>query len=78
MKGGTEAAETTNAADGEPRERGRIMFAAEIAKEVFAGLRTEAWVRRFVAPAAKLRLGHATVVWFEADVMAWLEAHRGN
>jgi predicted DNA-binding transcriptional regulator AlpA len=29
-----------------------------------------------VAPEKKLRLGHSTVAWFEADVWAWLEAQR--
>jgi hypothetical protein len=35
---------------------------------------TPQWVRRNVRP--KIRLGHATVVFFELDVDAWIEACR--
>jgi predicted DNA-binding transcriptional regulator AlpA len=33
-----------------------------------------AWVRRNVPH--KVTLGHSTVRWFEADVVAWLEMRR--
>lgn len=54
-------------------ERGRLMSAAEIATEIFRGSVTPTWVKRNVAPSRKLRLGHSTVRWYEADVHSWIE-----
>jgi predicted DNA-binding transcriptional regulator AlpA len=56
--------------------RGRLLFPDQVAEEVFSGRKSCWWIRRHVAPEKKLRLGHSTVAWFEADVWAWLEAQR--
>lgn len=57
-----------------PPPRGRLLTAEQIAAELFAGTVSPTWVRRRVPH--RLRLGHSTVRWFEADVLAWREAQR--
>lgn len=57
-----------------PPPRGRLLTAEQIASELFGGTVSPAWVRRHVPH--KLRLGHSTVRWFEADVLAWLVERR--
>lgn len=52
--------------------RGRLMTAQEIAQEIFRGSVSEQWVKRNVAQESKRRLGHSTVRWWEADVVAWI------
>ena len=56
-----------------PPSRGRLMCAEEVAA-LIGGKTSPAWVRRNVP--YKLELGHSTVRWFEADVLAWLEERR--
>lgn len=60
-----------------PSPRGRLLFPEQVAASVFHGRVTAEWVRRTVAPEAKIRLGHSTVAWYEADVAAWIESRRG-
>ena len=59
-----------------PPDRGRLMDAATIARELFHGERTEKWVRQHVAPDDKLPLGHSTVRWWERDVLRWIESRK--
>ncbi len=54
-----------------PPNRGRLLTPADVAAIVG---RSEAWCRRNVL--GKLALGRRTVRWWEADVLAWLEAQR--
>lgn len=49
----------------------------QIREEVFQNQVSGWWVRRNVAPQAKIRFGHSTVFWYEADVHAWIETKRG-
>jgi hypothetical protein len=57
-----------------PPPRGRLLTAAQIASDLFTGTVSPTWVRRRVPH--RLRLGHSTVRWFEADVLAWLAGQR--
>lgn len=57
-----------------PPDRGRLMTAAEIATELMRGSVSPTWVRRHVG--YKVRLGHRTVLWYEADVRAWMDQQR--
>lgn len=57
-------------------ERGRLLDAKQIAEEVFSGTVSPEWVKRTVAPKRRIRLGHSTLRWYEADVRAWIEGHR--
>ena len=59
-----------------PPDRGRMLTAEQVAAGVFSGTVSAAWVRRKVP--GKLTLGHSTVVWYEYDVRAWLEAQRAS
>jgi hypothetical protein len=61
-----------------PRPASRVLFAGEIRERFFSGRVSEWWVRRNVAPAHKIRLGHSTVGWFEADVVQWINDRRGK
>jgi predicted DNA-binding transcriptional regulator AlpA len=49
-----------------------LLTPAEVAA-IIGGV-SEAWVRRTVP--GKVRLGHSTVRWFEADMRAWLDGCR--
>lgn len=53
-------------------DRGRLMTARELRNEIFGEAVTEWWIRRNVAPQARIRLGRSRVVWHEYDVRAWL------
>ena len=57
-----------------PPGRGRLLTPGQVA-EVIGGVST-AWVRRNVPH--KIRLGHSTVRWYEADVHEWLGSRREN
>lgn len=56
------------------RSRGRLMLTAEIRREIFHNAVSEWWIRRNVAPTKRMRLGHSTVAWYEADVLEWLDS----
>jgi predicted DNA-binding transcriptional regulator AlpA len=58
-----------------PPDRGQLLTAREAAELIGGGV-SEAWVRRN-APH-KVTLGHRTVMWYEADVRAWLESLRAS
>lgn len=58
-----------------PADRGRLLTAEEVATELLRGKVTGAWVRRNIS--CKIRLGRRTVLYYEADVRAFLEARRG-
>ena len=62
--------------DGEaPQERNqRLMNAKQIAQEIFNRHVSPEWVRRNVP--GKIRLGHSTVMWYERDVIDWIEGLR--
>ena len=53
-------------------DRGRLLDAREIAREIFRETVSPDWVKRNVAPDRKLRLGHSTVRWWENDVLTWI------
>lgn len=57
--------------------RGRLLSAAVIRQELFANSVSDWWIRKHVAPKAKIRLGHSTVVWYERDIQDWLESRKG-
>jgi hypothetical protein len=61
-----------------PKRRGRLLNASKIARDLFSETVSPRWVRQNVAPEAKLVLGHSTVVWWEQDVIEWLESARGT
>jgi hypothetical protein len=61
-----------------PVPRGRLLFVEDVRGEVFNDRVTSWWVRRNVAPAAKIRLGHSTVAWYEEDVWAWVNGRKGT
>lgn len=50
------------------------MLTKMVRSEIFHDAVSEWWVRRNVAPAKRLRLGHSTVAWYEADVLEWLDS----
>ena len=54
-----------------PPDRGRIMDARTVARDVFGGLVSPAWVRRNVP--GKHSPTHSKAFWWEYDVRAWLE-----
>ena len=54
-------------------DRGRLMNAMQVATIVFNGGRSAQWVRRTVAPEKKVRLGHSTLLWWECDVLEWID-----
>jgi len=56
-----------------PPNRGRLLTPAQVAA-LIGGRVSAAWVRRTVPH--KVQLGHSTVRWYEADVLAWLETRR--
>lgn len=53
-------------------DRGRLMTARELRVELFGDAVTEWWIRKNVAPHARITLGRSRVVWHEFDVRAWL------
>lgn len=57
-----------------PPDRGKVLDAREVSRDVLRGKRSASWVRRNVP--GKIRLGHSTVVWYEYDVLRWMEAQR--
>lgn len=59
----------------EPPTRGRLLSPAEIVALIGGDSPvSEQWVRRTVP--YKMTLSHSVVRWYEADVLAWLEARR--
>jgi len=61
-----------------PASGGRLLFTNDIRREFFHDRKSLWWVRRNVAPAKKIRLGHSTCAWYEEDVRAWLEGLKGK
>lgn len=59
-----------------PASRGALLTAEDAANHpaLFNGKVKPQWVRRNVHP--KVRLGQSTVLFYEADVRAWIEQHR--
>lgn len=55
----------------------RMMNADEIAAENFSGKVSPAWVRKTVAPQHKKTFGRSTVLWYEDDVISWMNT-RGS
>jgi hypothetical protein len=43
--------------------RGRLMLTKTVRREIFSDEVSEWWVRRNVAPAKRIKLGHSTVGW---------------
>jgi len=56
-----------------PPDRGRLLTAAQGAAELGVA---PSWVRRHCP--GKVTLGHSTVRFWEADVLAWLESRRAS
>ena len=59
-----------------PQDRGRLMDAKAVSEVIFAGMVSEAWVRRNVP--GKLSPSHSKVFWWEYEVAAWFETTRGD
>ena len=57
---------------------GRLMTAAQIRSDIFAGNVSEWWIRKNVAPKAKITLGRSTVLWYDRDVYRWINEQRGQ
>lgn len=57
-------------------DRGRLMTARELRVELFGDAVTEWWIRKNVAPHARITLGRSRVVWHEFDVRVWLLEQR--
>lgn len=53
-----------------------LLSAREIANDIFRGTVSTQWVKRHVAPQAKLRLGHSTVRWWKRSVIEWISQTR--
>lgn len=56
-----------------PPDRGRLMSAAQIAKEMFPPGTSERFVQRHVRP--RVPIGRR-MFWYEMDVREWLENQR--
>lgn len=57
-----------------PIDRGPMLDAETIASRFFTNAVSPKWVRRNVPH--KVTLGHSTVRWYEADVVAFVESRR--
>jgi hypothetical protein len=57
-----------------PPDRGQLLDAGQVAERFFGGRVKPRWVMEHVP--CKVRLGHRTVFFYEADVRAWLDQHR--
>lgn len=57
-----------------PPDRGRLLDAAQVADSLFGGRVKPRWVLEHIP--CKVRFGHRTVFYYEADVRAWIEGHR--
>lgn len=57
-----------------PPPRGRMMNAAVIAAEIYEGQVSAKWVLANVPN--KMKFGHRTVLWYEQDVIAFIESVR--
>ena len=55
-----------------PPDRGRLLSAEEVARELLGGHVSALWVTRNVG-AGKVQLGHVKRAWWEYDVRRWLE-----
>lgn len=55
-------------------DRGRLMTAQEIAREIFRGNVSPEWVRRKLPK--KIDLGHSTKAWWESDVIEYIESRK--
>lgn len=58
--------------------RGRLMLTKAVRREIFSDAVSEWWVRRYVAPSKKIKLGHSTVGWYEHDVLEWLDERKAS
>lgn len=58
-----------------PAGRGRALTAEQVADEIFAGAVTPQWVRRYFRPGRD-RIGHRTIVFWEAEVLRWRDSHK--
>lgn len=67
---------STTSSDQRLTSRGRLLTARQIATEIFSDPKRERWVRQTVAPESRLILGHSTVMWWEQDVLNWLDSKR--
>ncbi len=55
-------------------DRGDLLTPDEVATRLLRGAVSAVWVRRNIP--CKVRLGRRTVLYYEADVRAWLEQRR--
>lgn len=60
------------------KDRGPLLNARQIRQQIFAGSRTERWIRKNVAPSKRIRLGHSTLLWYERDVFVWVDEARDS
>jgi len=56
--------------------RGRLLTADEVALDLFCGQRTGQWVRETISFGN--RAGHRTVLWYELDVINWIDARAND
>ncbi len=59
-----------------PPDRGRLMNAYHVAEQVYGGARGPKWVLRNVP--GKMTMGHRTVMWWEYDVIAWIDSKKDD
>lgn len=55
-----------------PPYRGRLMKAYHVAEQLYSGERSPKWVLRNVP--GKLNLGHRTKMWWEFEVIEWINS----
>lgn len=59
-------------------DRGRLMNAADIKRDMFPKDVSEWWILRNVAPEHRIQLGPRRIYWWEYDILDWLEEHLPN
>ena len=57
-----------------PPDRGNLMNAEDIAGQLLGGHVKADWVRRHVP--GKMDLGHRTKMWWESEVIEWINSTR--
>lgn len=60
-----------------PPDRGRLLDADEVWREILHGKLSPQWVKRNVkgADSGRVKLGHSTVLFYEHTVRRWIAKH---
>jgi hypothetical protein len=56
-------------------DRGRLLFAEDVSREIFGGRKSVWWVTHNLPKDGRLKVGRH-VAWFENDIRTWLETRR--